>query len=849
LSNKNSSRARKEAGTRRLSGSRKPASNGAPRRSVDKTRPRKSPPKRKQKGARTRKPPQRRTSHRNKRTRRRAPRRAPARRGGSILARIGRLAFSSSLGALVGGVAIVYTLYHQAVVDVEHLLSQPVWSATGRILSAPLAVWPGMTLSPGQVAEDLQSAGYARVRSLQADRDFVVSADQIQVRDAGKTVTMSFSGGRVSSVQPGAVARFSAVELAELRGAEGVSRRPITIDELPEHVYKSVLAMEDARYFDHEGVDPIGITRAVIANVTEGGIAQGGSTLTQQLVKNLFLTAERSYERKAREALLAVALENTRSKRQILELYLNEIYLGQIGGASIAGVDQAARAYFGKGAERLELGEAAVLAGIISAPNRYSPLRHPERALERRDVALTRMAALGWISEAARDEEIARPLQLAPTPTHRQSPWAVEAALEVVESAVGEEGVVAGQGWVVQTTLQPTLQRIAEQVVADSLAELAAEHGAEDAQMALVAVRASDGAVLAMVGGRDYGSSQFNRVTSAARQIGSTIKPLTYLAALEADAARSPGTVLVDAPLERTVSGRSWAPKNYDGRYVGAISYRDALAQSRNVPAVLVAESVGMSSLSALWSDAGLSGATAYPSAALGSFEATPLELAAAYTVFPNGGTARRPRVVSSAADADGEARFSSEDVTATVAGREATWMVVSMMSDVLTEGTGRAASRYGLDGPAAGKTGTTDEARDAWFAGFTGDIVVVVWVGYDRSKALGLTGGKAALPAWSRFVSAAGLPMSLPRPPSGLSQVTLCEETGLPAACAPCDASHKEWVREASAEQCGAEPVALANPLRDAISRLLGTEATEDGVPDEEPSGRRGLFGRRGRR
>ncbi|MFT4980033.1 MAG: penicillin-binding protein 1B [Myxococcota bacterium] len=737
------------------------------------------------------------------------------------------------LGALVGGATISYVLYHQAVIDVDDLLSQEVWSATGRVLSAPLAVWPKMTLTPGQLAEDLQSAGYARVRSLQAAGDFTVTAERIQIlAETGETISIRFDGGRVSGVQPGPIAHLGAVELAELRGPEGISRRPITVDELPEHVYKAVLAMEDSRFFDHEGVDPIGIGRAIMANVTQGGITQGGSTLTQQLVKNLFLSAERTYERKAREALLAVALENTRSKRAILELYLNEIYLGQIGGASIAGIDQAARAYFGKGAERLELGEAAVLAGIISAPNRYSPLRHPERALERRDRVLDRMADLEWITAEQRETEQARPLSLAPTPTHRQGPWMVEAAVEQVESAVGEEGVISGQGWVVQTTLQPTLQRIAERVVRESLAALASEHDIEGAEMALVALRASDGAVLAMVGGSDYATSQFNRVTSAERQIGSTVKPLTYLAALDRDHTLSPGTLVEDAPLVRTVNRKTWSPKNYDGRYVGPISYRDALARSRNVPAVLVAESVGMTALQAWWRSAGLEGATDYPSAALGSFEATPLALAASYTVFPNGGAASRPRLVTSAVDADGEARYTDEATKQRLAGPEATWMVTSMMKDVLERGTGRSAARYGLDGPAAGKTGTTDDARDAWFAGFTGDVVVVVWVGHDRDRPLGLTGSEAALPAWTRFIVDSGLPLSLAAPPSGLSEETLCRETGLPSLCAgPCEEAYTEWVF-ADVDVCDdvGVPVASANPLRAAISRLLS------GEPDRPP-------------
>ncbi|MEL6347817.1 MAG: PBP1A family penicillin-binding protein, partial [Myxococcota bacterium] len=588
----------------------------------------------------------------------------------------------------------------------------------------------------------------------------------------------------------------------------------------------------------------IGITRAVIANMSQGAVAQGGSTLTQQLVKNLFLNADRTYERKAREALLAVSLESVRTKDEILELYLNEIYLGQVGAAAIAGIDQAARIYFGKSAERLTLGEAATLAGIISAPNRYSPLRHPERALARRDLALRRMAERGWITAAQSEEAKALPLQLAPTSTGRKSPWLVAAALERIESEVGEDGVISGQGWTVRTTLQPALQRIAEDVVVESLADLEAHHPrVGGAEMALVALRASDGAVLAMVGGRDFGETQFNRVTSGARQIGSTVKPLTYLAAINDDHSRSPGAMIADAPLERTVNGQPWAPKNYDGTFRGEMSMRRALADSRNIPAVRLAESVGMSRLSSFWKQAGLSQATAYPSSSLGSFEATPLELAGAYTVFPNLGEVVSPKFVVDAQNSAGEIQFREAERREAIASPEAAWLVTSMLAEVMETGTGRAARLHGLDGAAAGKTGTTDDARDAWFVGFTGDVVVAVWVGFDRGKDLGLTGGKAALPAWARFVDAAGLKTSLPEPPEGLELIDWCADEFRPARCAAgCADLRQEWVFEGETADCPA-----SNPLRDAFSRLLGAAIEDDDASDDsDDPPRRRLFPRR---
>ncbi|MFT5682411.1 MAG: penicillin-binding protein 1B [Myxococcota bacterium] len=750
------------------------------------------------------------------------------------------MSFSAFLGLLVGTSTVGYVLYHQAERDVEALLAQPVWSQTGRVYSAPMELWPGMRLTAGEVASDLQAAGYARVRTVESTGDFKVSSSSILLRDDRGDHTIQFIDGEISAVSPGAMVRLKAVELAELRGSSGESRRPIALSDLPEHVYRTVLAMEDGRFFEHEGVDPVGITRAVLANMGAGRTTQGGSTLTQQLVKNLFLTSERTYQRKAREALLSVALENLHTKEKILELYLNEVYLGQVGGAGVAGLSSAARAYFGKTAERLEIGEAAVLAGIISAPNRYSPIRHPERAIERRDLVLDRMVALGWLTAEVATSEKEAPLSLAPSVMSWRSPWLVEAAIEQVEDVAESEGIVAGQGWAVHTTLQPGLQRIAEAAVTESAARIDADYPeASGAQIALVAVRASDGAVLAMVGGRDYIDSPFNRVTSANRQLGSTIKPLTYLAAVESDHNRTPGSIIEDAPLERQSGGKTWSPKNYDGRYKGEISLRYALAQSRNIPAILLAEAVGMPKLKRWWIDLGLDGATALPSAALGSFEATPLQLAGSYTVFPGAGTVSTPRFVSRAADSDGNTMQSNKPQLRQVASPEEAWLVRSMMESVIEEGTGRAVRRFGVEGTVAGKTGTTDDAHDAWFVGFVGDIVVAVWVGYDRGQDLGLTGGKGALPTWSRFVAWSGLSAPPVSPPKGLTTITLCSDTLLPASCGDCAATHTEHVFAGQEPECPAE-----NPLRDAVSRML--EGLGEAENPAESGERRGLFGRR---
>lgn len=751
-------------------------------------------------------------------------------------------------GATAGGAFVGWAVYEQAKVDVDDRLSGAVWGPSGRVLSAPLEVWPGLVLTPDELAADLQAAGYAHVELPSRPGDFAVSGADVVVnvpagagpgwKVTGQEVHVAFAKGRVAAVSPSRRGRFAPAELAGLRGADNEARRPVKLAALPEHVVDAVLSMEDARFWTHEGVDPLGLARAVLINTVTNRPLQGGSTLTQQLVKNLFLSQERTLERKAREAVLALAIERTRSKEDILELYLNEIYLGQAGGASVCGVDEAARAYFGKPAERLDLGEAATLAGIISAPNRYSPLRHPEEARVRRDVALTRMVATGAVSAEAAVAAKAAPLDVHPGAAGKQAPWVVDAAVEQVEQALGEGSLVA-RGVTVHTTVQPALQRLAQAVVVRSIGELEGAHpSARGAQMALAAVRVRDGAVVALVGGRDYGQSQFNRALYGKRQLGSTVKPLTALLAFEADAGLSPATVLPDEAIERTHDGKRWAPRNYDGRFVGEIDLRRAIATSRNIPAVHLAERVGMDELRDGWQGLGLSGATARPSSALGAFEATPLEVAGAYTALPGRGRVARPSLVRAATDEGGSLLWNEEPITLRRTSARAAWLATQLAQAVVEDGTGRRATKYGVSGAVGGKTGTTDRERDAWFAGFTGELAVVVWVGHDKGKDLGLTGGEAALPAWARFVAGSGTAgRTFPRP-DGLVQAEVCVATGLPPT-ESCEATTQAWFSE------GHIPEPEPEPGPEPAAAI--TKAWEDLKVRITPKRKkRGLFGRR---
>lgn len=678
-----------------------------------------------------------------------------------------RLSIVGSLAFVASSSFVGFAVYRDAVSQVEARIEDGVWTLPGRVWSGPIEVWPGLATTPEELARDLSSAGYARSTSLGAPGDFVVKSDAVHVwnREAEGIgwsipegeVLVTFRGGAIRSTSPSDPVRFPPSELASIRGADNETRRPRELEDFPEDLRNAVLSMEDAHFYQHTGVSVLGIVRALVINALEGETVQGGSTLTQQLAKNLFLSQERTLSRKSQELLLAFALERELDKDEILTLYLNEIYWGQAGGVAICGADEAARATFGKPVDRLTLGESATLAGVISSPNSYSPLRHPERAETRRNLALGRMVAEGYISQEQADEAIAEPLVVHAGIGPRKAPFVVDAAVDHVEASLGQ-GVVSERSLDIHTEINPPLQRLAERVVALSMEKLdAAFPEAAGAQVALVAVRVSDGAVVAMVGGRDYAESQYNRALLARRQPGSTVKPLTMLAAFEEDPALSPGTVFLDEPYEKTVDGTTWAPTNYDGEFVGEITLRRAIAESRNIPAVLLAEQVGWADLARFYQRLGLDETTTLPSAALGAFDAAPVDLAGAYTVFGSGGLYAEPRLVRAVRDDTGSLLINDEPIVIRRASERAAVLATSVLETVIESGTGTRATTFGATGSVAGKTGTTDGTRDAWFVGVTPELSVAVWVGFDQGRGVGLSGATAAIPTWARFVDGSG--------------------------------------------------------------------------------------------
>ena len=521
----------------------------------------------------------------------------------------------------------------------------------------------------------------------------------------------------------------------------------IRLAELPPYLPKAFIAIEDRRFFAHWGVDPVGIGRAVLKNTTGRGGMQGGSTLTQQLAKNLFLTQERTISRKIQEAILALWLEHRYSKDQILELYLNRVYFG----SGAYGVEAAARKYFGHGAREVTLAESAVLAGLMKAPTKLAPNRNPEGASERAAHVITAMAQEGHITEAMAKIALARPAAAVRDPGAGSINYAADYVMDVLDDTIG----AIDQDIVVTTTLLSNIQNAAERALVDELDRKGAKFGVS--QGAVVALDPT-GAVRALVGGRNYADSQFNRAVAAKRQPGSAFKPFVYLAALERGL--TPDTVREDGPL----NVKGWRPENYSREYFGPVTLTNALALSLNTVAVRLGLEVGPRAVVRTAQRLGVhSELQPNASIALGTGEVTPLELVAAYTPFANGGIGVQPHVITRVRTADGKLLYQRRGSSnGRVIEPQYVAMMNAMMQETLTTGTARKAELPGWQ--AAGKTGTSQEFRDAWFVGYTSQLVAGVWLGNDDSSPTKkASGGNLPVEIWSRFMKDAlkGAPMA----------------------------------------------------------------------------------------
>jgi penicillin-binding protein 1A len=528
----------------------------------------------------------------------------------------------------------------------------------------------------------------------------------------------------------------------------------VPIGELPDYVPNAFIAIEDRRFYSHHGIDPLGITRALVADIFHRGAAQGGSTITQQLAKNLFLTQERTVSRKLQEIALAFWLEHKFFKTQILELYLNRVYFG----AGAYGIEGAAQRYFGKSARQLTLAEAAMLAGLVQAPSRLAPNRNPQGAERRAVVVLANMVDLKMVAPGAAKLALAHPARAVKPPAAGSVNYAADWVMDAVNDLIGKYD----QDIVVDTTLNPALQGAAERALVDTLDARGDKLNIGDG--ALVAMT-PDGALRALVGGRDYGQSQFNRAVDAKRQPGSAFKPFVYLTALEHGL--TPDTVREDAPI----AVKGWRPENYERHYLGPVTLRQALADSLNTVSVrLTLEFTPQAVVRTAYRLGIASILEPNASIALGTSEVSPLELVSAYATFANGGIAVSPHVVERIRSADGKTLYSR---TAQPLGRIVDARYVGMMNTMLHEtlvsGTARAANLPGWQ--AAGKTGTSQDFRDAWFIGYTSRLVAGIWLGNDdNTPTKHAVGGGVPVEIWIRFMRAA-LGGTSPTPLPGLSE------------------------------------------------------------------------------
>lgn len=530
-------------------------------------------------------------------------------------------------------------------------------------------------------------------------------------------------------------------------------RTPVPLDALPPDLVRCFLAIEDHRYFEHMGINVARIAKALWVDLTHGRIVEGGSTITQQLVKVLFLRPERTLSRKLREAFLALEIERRYTKKEILSLYLNQIYLGN--GAY--GVAAAADLYFGRSVSELTLSECALLAALPKAPQTYDPFRHPDRAAARRGVVLRRLAELGWVAPSAAAAAEQDPLP-APRPRPVVAPYFVEAARRQLVERLGSDLVYQG-GLRVYTTLDGALQRAAERAVAKGIAAVERRHpGRKSApvQGGALALDPITGAVRAHVGGRDWAESSFDRALQARRQPGSAFKPFIYLAALEAGWTQA--STLIDAPsiYPGASPNEPWRPDNYDHTFLGQMTLRRALSLSRNVPAVRLLDRVGKPAVDDLARRMGLKGPYGDGlAAALGVGGTTLLELVRAYAALPTGGLMPEPYWIRAVYGPDGQNLWPPPASSRKVLDAATAYVASDMLKAVVDGGTGFKARSLGF--PVAGKTGTTDDNRDAWFIGFSSRLAAGVWLGRDDNRPLGggETGPEAALPVWIDLMAA----------------------------------------------------------------------------------------------
>jgi penicillin-binding protein 1B len=710
-----------------------------------------------------------------------------ARRGSSKSgkkSRRGTLIKVCALIAIVPLAAVIAFLVHYYYVfdgTIEAKLGKRSRITETKIYAAPVLLYPGKIISYAEVEARLSRLGYVEqekaingdswYQSGKTNHIMVYNESTVPV-DANVRVDIACSGRSITSITDlNTKAELQQLSLKPELLSNAIDRsrekrRIVTYQEIPQVLINAVLAAEDRRFFSHSGIDPIRIIKALMVDVWEGDTTQGASTLTQQFVKNYFLTPERTWRRKFADAYMSILLEKRLTKTQIFELYSNEVYLGQAGSFSIVGFGEAADTFFDKRLKDLTLGEAATLAGMITAPNRHTPLRYPDRATVRRNMVLDQMAEYALITDQERNEAKSRPLVVKPTSilNYSDAPYFVDFVQDQLIAKYGDE-TLAREKFKVYTSLDTSLQQAAFESVQTGLAELDAYFAKHKppvppgtVQASLIAVDPKNGQILAMLGGRSYGTSQFNRITQSKRQPGSIFKPFVYATALEtAYSSSTPLTVastVLDQPTQFTFDDLQYEPQNFKQEYFGQVTMRQAITKSMNIATIKLAEKVGYEKITELAQRLGLNEKIKpYPAMAIGSFEITPLEMVRAYTAFANGGLLSDLTTVLQIQGAGGKSVAIEPTKQRQALTPQIAFLVTSLLQSVINNGTGAAARARGFALPAAGKTGTS---HDGWFAGYTPDMLCIVWIGFDDNRELGLSGSQSALPIWAEFMKKA---------------------------------------------------------------------------------------------
>ena len=686
-------------------------------------------------------------------------------------------------------IGVLYYYYSRYSAEIDLRLSGDVFVQSSGIYAAPVSLRPGSSISLPRLVSHLKNVGYLEqgaAELINNDRkgkylargagiEIYPGADAII--DGAKAfdnirVTFGRDGNVIQSIvdvdngQPLNQAQVEPELISSVVNQGREKRKIIGFKDLPQSLVDAITSVEDRSFFDHSGISWRGVLRALFRDYQAGEIVQGGSSITQQLVKSFFLTPDRTWTRKLQEAYMAVILEQRLNKQEIMAMYCNQIYLGQRGGFSINGFGEAARAYFGKDVSHLDLHESALLAGIIRSPNYYSPYSHKDRALDRRNKVLDIMIETERLTRDQADVEKKRDLGLTTKAALDSSdaPYFVDYMTRQLER-VYDERAGSMQSLRIYSTIDLVLQSAAYQAVSRHMAQVEPmlskrRGGTGGLQAALVAMNAKTGEILAMVGGRNYAESQLNRATDARRQPGSVFKPFVYAAALGlgVDGQNNPitpATTYTDEPKTFDLgNGEVYNPGNFGDKYeYRPVTVRDALVHSKNVIAVQVTEQIGFRPIQQLCERAGLTRIPAVTSVALGVGEVTPLGMTSAYSSFANGGRRVLPVAIKRVTDKDGRSLFEGHTEAREVMTPQVAYVMTSIMQDVLDRGTGTRVRQMGFNATAAGKTGSS---RDGWFAGYTPNLVCVVWVGFDNNDDLGLTGGVAAAPIWTDFMSRA---------------------------------------------------------------------------------------------